>query len=47
LRGGYWYNDAKGCRAAWRHDLAPVGRGSGIGFRVVVRLPSTVLSNKK
>ena len=35
LRGGSWYSDAGGCRAAIRLNEAPGGRYYIIGFRVV------------
>ena len=33
LRGGSWYNDARGCRSAYRYDYQPGGRYSYAGFR--------------
>jgi formylglycine-generating enzyme required for sulfatase activity len=36
-RGGFWLFDAKDCRAARRPTVEPAARGSGLGFRVVVR----------
>jgi formylglycine-generating enzyme required for sulfatase activity len=38
VRGGFWLSNAKGCRAACRNAVEPSVRGSGLGFRVVVRL---------
>ena len=37
-RGGFWLLDAKDCRSARRQSVQPGTRGSGLGFRVVVRL---------
>jgi formylglycine-generating enzyme required for sulfatase activity len=37
-RGGFWLFDAKDCRAARRLAAEPAVRGSGLGFRVVVRM---------
>jgi formylglycine-generating enzyme required for sulfatase activity len=37
-RGGAWLFGAPGCRAAKRQPVEPTARGSGLGFRVVVRL---------
>src|SRR5262249_1261070 len=37
-RGGAWFSAAKDCRAARRERVPPTARGSGLGFRVVVRL---------
>jgi formylglycine-generating enzyme required for sulfatase activity len=37
-RGGFWLFGAEGCRAARRQPVDPADRGSGLGFRVVVRL---------
>ncbi|MCI0455811.1 MAG: SUMF1/EgtB/PvdO family nonheme iron enzyme [Gemmataceae bacterium] len=37
-RGGFWAFGANGCRAARRLSVEPDARGSGLGFRVVVRL---------
>lgn len=34
VRGGSWGFDRSGARAADRSNLAPVARGSSIGFRV-------------
>lgn len=36
LRGGSWYNDARGCRVSTRTYLSPGSRFNNIGFRVVV-----------
>ncbi len=36
LRGGAWYSSAGDCRSACRSGNPPDGRGSGVGFRVVV-----------
>jgi sulfatase modifying factor 1 len=38
LRGGSFNNDARVCRAAYRHRRAPALRFSSIGFRVRLRL---------
>jgi formylglycine-generating enzyme required for sulfatase activity/dienelactone hydrolase len=37
-RGGFWLSNAKGCRSARRNPVEPETRGSGLGFRVVLRL---------
>jgi formylglycine-generating enzyme required for sulfatase activity len=37
-RGGGWFVGAPACRAACRLSVDPAARGSGLGFRVVVRL---------
>ena len=37
-RGGFWLFEAKDCRAARRQSVEPAARGSGLGFRVVLRL---------
>jgi len=37
-RGGAWFVGAAACRAACRLSVDPTARGSGLGFRVVVRL---------
>jgi formylglycine-generating enzyme required for sulfatase activity len=37
-RGGFWLLEGKDCRAARRLSVDPGSRGSGLGFRVVVRL---------
>lgn len=40
LRGGSWFNDADGCRSAYRFGWRPGARYYGIGFRVcLVRSP--------
>jgi formylglycine-generating enzyme required for sulfatase activity len=36
-RGGGWFGGAPGCRAASRLSVDPTARGSGLGFRVVLR----------
>jgi formylglycine-generating enzyme required for sulfatase activity len=36
-RGGFWLLDAKDCRSARRRSVDAGTRGSGLGFRVVVR----------
>ena len=36
LRGGAFYNEARGLRCAYRHRLGPSGRNGNLGFRVVV-----------
>jgi len=36
LRGGSWHDSGRFCRSATRVDYVPSGRGSGIGFRLVV-----------
>lgn len=33
FRGGSWYSDADGCRAAERNGLAPSNRDNYLGFR--------------
>jgi formylglycine-generating enzyme required for sulfatase activity len=38
LRGGSWCTLPWGCRAAFRHGLAPSRRNHNIGFRVALRL---------
>lgn len=37
-RGGFWIVSGKDCRAARRLAIEPGARGSGLGFRVVVRV---------
>lgn len=37
-RGGFWGSGSIGCRAARRMPLDPITHGSGLGFRVVVRM---------
>src|SRR5262249_50414808 len=37
-RGGFWLSPAKNCRAASRQSLDAGTRGSGLGFRIVIRL---------
>ncbi len=39
-RGGSWDGDARGCRAAYRDGGTPDGRGSLLGFRLVLSLQS-------
>jgi formylglycine-generating enzyme required for sulfatase activity len=34
LRGGSWLNDPGGCRSAFRLNIHPVNRRTGVGFRV-------------
>jgi formylglycine-generating enzyme required for sulfatase activity len=36
-RGGFWGLGSNGCRTARRMPVEPTVRGSGLGFRVVVR----------
>jgi len=36
IRGGSWGGDPEFCRSAYRGDRGPTGRGSGLGFRVVL-----------
>ena len=42
VRGGYWYNNAGGCRSALRDYFNPTGRYYIIGFRAVLA-PRSVL----
>jgi formylglycine-generating enzyme required for sulfatase activity len=37
LRGGSWFNYARGCRSAYRINPAPSYRGYNIGFRLVLQ----------
>ena len=39
VRGGSWFFDPDGARAARRYDWRPDGRGRNFGFRVVVAAP--------
>ena len=39
LRGGSWYDDPQGARAAYRFNDAPVNRYRNIGFRVCGVVP--------
>jgi len=41
LRGGCWYDQGGGCRAAQRGSFVPTDRGSLIGFRVVAPVPAS------
>ncbi len=41
LRGGYWYDNPRNCRAAYRHCNSPGNRNNYIGFRFAVSLPRT------
>jgi formylglycine-generating enzyme required for sulfatase activity len=41
LRGGSWYDDPRGCRAAYRLRLECGNRNDFIGFRVVFSVPRT------
>ena len=36
LRGGYWGNNARYCRSAYRYPAGPDGAFYSVGFRVVV-----------
>lgn len=38
VRGGSWYHYPDLLRASLRLRLAPVKRGNGLGFRLVVRI---------
>lgn len=39
LHGGSWNSVPEGCRPSDRDDFHPAGRGSGVGFRVVLDFP--------
>jgi hypothetical protein len=45
LRGGSWNNNQNNARAAYRNNNTPDNRNNNIGFRVVVRRPTTYLSS--
>jgi formylglycine-generating enzyme required for sulfatase activity len=36
FRGGSWINDAVNCRSAFRINIAPGDRNSGVGFRLAL-----------
>ena len=42
LRGGSWYDIARGCRSAFRFNGSPDNRLNSYGFRVVCRSPRTL-----
>jgi formylglycine-generating enzyme required for sulfatase activity len=43
IRGGSWFNDARGLRSAYRINFGPANRDTIVGFRLVRTLRSSIL----
>ena len=43
LRGGSWNNNADNARAAYRNNNTPDNRNNNLGFRAVVRRPTSLI----
>ncbi|MBD2095111.1 SUMF1/EgtB/PvdO family nonheme iron enzyme [Trichocoleus sp. FACHB-591] len=46
IRGGSWTSDPIACRSAYRCQAKPDDRDSDLGFRVVVSIPSNIMTSQ-